>query len=111
MVEFCEKCGGLMMPQKGERTTILECRRCGKRRLVKERVDFKFSTHSEKGGRGVVVVEKKSVVDVLPKTTQQCPKCEHTEAFWWLQQTRSADEAPTRFYKCVKCNHIWREYE
>lgn len=109
--EFCEKCEGLMMPQKGEKTTILVCRKCGKRKLVKQKSGFNISTHSERSGANVVVVDRKSAVEVLPKTTQQCLKCEHTEAFWWLQQTRSADEAPTRFYKCVKCGHIWREYE
>jgi len=25
-------------------------------------------------------------------------------------QTRAADEPPTRFYRCTKCGHTWREY-
>ncbi|MBS3171381.1 hypothetical protein J4449_02085 [Candidatus Woesearchaeota archaeon] len=28
----------------------------------------------------------------------------------WLVQTRAADEAATRFFKCVKCMHTWRAY-
>jgi DNA-directed RNA polymerase, subunit M/Transcription elongation factor TFIIS len=40
-----------------------------------------------------------------------CPKCGNHEAYYWMIQTRAADEPPTRFYKCVKCGHTWREYE
>ena len=28
-----------------------------------------------------------------------------------LKQTRSADEAPTRFFECAKCGHKWRDYD
>ncbi|MBS3055577.1 MAG: hypothetical protein J4452_03755 [Candidatus Aenigmarchaeota archaeon] len=46
----------------------------------------------------------------LPKTHIVCPNCEHGEAAWWMQQTRSADEPPTLFYKCIKCGYGWRSY-
>lgn len=46
----------------------------------------------------------------LPKTEVECPKCGHNEAYWWMIQTRSADEAPTTFYRCVNCGHTWRDY-
>ena len=39
-----------------------------------------------------------------------CGKCGHDEAVWWMLQTRSADEPTTQFYRCVKCNHTWRNY-
>ena len=39
-----------------------------------------------------------------------CPKCGNKEAVWWIQQTRSSDEAPTLFLRCTKCKHAWREY-
>jgi len=45
-----------------------------------------------------------------PKTNEECPKCKHKEAYYWLVQTRAADEAATRFFKCVKCMHTWRAY-
>ena len=40
----------------------------------------------------------------------ECPKCGHYEAFWVMRQTRAADEPTTRIYRCVKCQHTWREY-
>ena len=46
----------------------------------------------------------------LPKIKVFCPKCGHNEAVWWIRQTRSADEAPTTFYRCTKCKYSWREY-
>ncbi len=107
-MEFCEKCGGVLIPRKSEKTTILECRKCGKRRFVKKG-NYRFRIASEREERKTVVVEEK--VEVLPRTRIRCPKCEHDEAFWWMQQTRSADEPPTRFFRCAKCGHTWREYQ
>ena len=40
-----------------------------------------------------------------------CPKCGHDRASYELLQTRSADEAPTRFFTCEKCGHKWRGYD
>ena len=56
----------------------------------------------------IAVVEKK--VETLPKTKEECPKCKHPEAYYWLLQTRAADEAATRFFRCAKCNYTWRVY-
>ncbi|MBE5728970.1 hypothetical protein IHI26_01255 [Candidatus Parvarchaeota archaeon] len=39
-----------------------------------------------------------------------CPKCGELKVIGWSQQTRSSDEPPTRFYKCMKCGYTWREY-
>ena len=42
---------------------------------------------------------------------KECPSCHQIAKFiQWQVQTRSADEAPTTFYKCSKCNHTWRDY-
>ena len=46
----------------------------------------------------------KSTIDI------DCEKCHGKEGVWWSFQTRSADEPETRFYKCIKCNHTWRDY-
>lgn len=41
-----------------------------------------------------------------------CPNenCNSKQAYFYQLQTRSADEPPTSFYKCVECSKQWREY-
>jgi len=56
----------------------------------------------------IEVIDKK--IEILPKVEQECPKCKNAHAYFWLLQTRSADEAETTFYKCTKCNYTWRTY-
>jgi len=74
-----------------------------------------------KGGDVDLSEESKSVKEVhmvkevddqnLPKATAECPKCSHNKAYFFVRQTRSADESPTAFYTCVKCGHKWRDYD
>ncbi len=109
-MEFCEKCESLLIPLKAGKTTYLTCRKCGKRKVAKTR-DFKVTSVKNPMNEKIVVVEKKHKLEVLPTTLAQCPKCEFGQAYWWMQQTRSADEPPTRFFRCAKCGHTWREYE
>jgi len=86
--------------------------RCGSVVKSKKKVsDFKLSLNPIKTAKEIVVVEKEKQFEVLPETVIVCPQCNNKKAFWWMQQTRSGDEAPTRFYKCTKCKHVWREYE
>jgi transcription factor S len=56
------------------------------------------------------VMDTDNSPDALPTTTVECPKCGNNTAFWWMLQTRSADEATTQFYRCTKCVHTWRNY-
>jgi DNA-directed RNA polymerase subunit M len=109
-MEFCDRCEELMIPRKSGKHNILICRKCGKRRSTKEK-DFKLAVTTDKKPEKIIVVEKKAQFEALPKTTAVCPACENNQAYWWMQQTRAGDEPPTRFFKCVKCSHIWREYE
>jgi len=48
--------------------------------------------------------------ELLPKTKERCPECQNEEAYHWEIQTRAGDEPATRFYKCTKCKHVWRDY-
>lgn len=44
-----------------------------------------------------------------PQTAVTCSKCNHDKAYFTEVQTRSADEAATLFFTCVKCGNKWRE--
>ena len=83
----------------------LVCKRCGAVR--KEDSD---NLVREKGteDKGVEVVENEQEVS-YPLTDIECPKCGHGRAYYWLLQTRAADEAETRFFRCEKCKYTWRE--
>jgi len=98
------------MSVKKKRTrNILACGVCGKETaLKKQKIIISESLPAKK--EGIVIMKKGDEVIDMPKTHVICPKCEHNEAYWWMQQTRSADEPPTVFYKCVKCKYGWRSY-
>ena len=106
-VEFCKKCGSIMLPERKGKSVFLKCRKCG-HKTNKGPKDIRIVEANPKV-KGVVILEKNETI--LPTTEKMCPKCEHTKAYYWLQQTRSADEPPTQFFRCVKCKHVWREYK
>ena len=47
--------------------------------------------------------------DNVDRTQENCPKCNHPEAYFMQIQIRSADEPMSVFYKCVSCGHQWNE--
>lgn len=66
-----------------------------------------MSMKEEIKNKDIEVMESQE--NVLPKVEIMCPKCKHNEAYWWEQQIRAADEPATRFFKCCKCEHTWRD--
>ena len=67
------------------------------------------STEQIKEMKATAVIKEKDT-NVMPTVAETCPKCGNKEAYFWTSQTRSADEAETKFFKCTKCKHTWREY-
>ncbi len=106
-MEFCKKCGSIMVPVKKKDSAYLACRKCGYD--TKKKVANLKITEAGKKETKVYVLEKDT--SNLPTTSKMCPKCEHMKAWWWLQQTRAADEPPTQFFRCCNCSHVWREYK
>ena len=106
-LEFCDKCGSILVPEKKGKSITLKCRKCKftRRKDAKtvKLVEEKKKTHS------VVIIEKDDVP--LPITERECEKCQNKKAYYWLQQTRDADEPPTQFFRCTKCKFVWREYK
>jgi DNA-directed RNA polymerase subunit M len=103
-MKFCDECGS-MMKTEGDSWV---CGSCGHE-----------SGRNEEQEAGMVTTEgqeESEIVDVtdaenkgLPSTTTKCPKCEHDEAYYYMQQIRAADESETRFFICTECEHKWRE--
>jgi transcription factor S len=95
-VLICPKCGYSTTREIGEELAVISSN----------------SPSSFDGGAGSVlkVVEADKMPNALPTTSADCPKCGNNLAFWWMLQTRSADEATTQFYRCTQCNHTWRNY-
>ena len=94
------------------------CRKCGYEGEIKKKSDKpkdpaldNGKIYTEEGKAAVdddmVVIDKDTIT--LPKTKVFCEKCGHPEAYYYIRQTRSADEPSTTFYRCCKCNHSWRE--
>ena len=106
---FCQKCGTIMIPAKHGGKTRLRCPKCRFSTAIakKQKIAIKEEVKTTKESK-IEVIDKK--VEILPKTKEECPKCHHTEAFYWLVQTRGADEPETQFFKCTKCMHTWRKY-
>ena len=106
-MEFCPKCKLALVVKEENGKRMLVCRKCG--HTTDKYKPLQISEKIEKNPLdSVVVVEKNE--EALPKTRATCPECGNKEAVWWVQQTRSADEAPTLFFRCTKCKHSWREY-
>ncbi len=101
MSMFCSKCGSILVP--GENGFV--CPVCGW-----ESNDNVELTQESSSNKKIHMV-KKDVEESRPKATTECPKCGNNEAYFFVKQTRSADEAPTTFYECTKCHHKWRDYD
>lgn len=101
-MQFCPKCG-LILVQKRKRFV---CPKCSY--VAKDKVKLKTSEKMEEKQEIGVLKEKDSIV--WPIVSLTCPKCGNTTAYFWSTQTRAADEAETRFFRCTKCKYTWREY-
>ena len=101
-MEFCPKCGSVLI-EKRKNFGCAKCNYTAKGKVKIESTEDLNSKHKE-------IIVKKQDTNVMPVVAETCSKCGNKEAYFWTAQTRAADEAETKFYKCKKCEHTWREY-
>ncbi|MBW2967845.1 transcription factor S [Candidatus Woesearchaeota archaeon] len=112
-MQFCPKCGSIMMPKKDESGKVTIACSCGytaESGSSGAPTSFKDETKKEDKEEVKFDVADEDV-ETLPQTKEECPKCGNETAYYWLIQTRAGDESETRFLKCTKCKHTWREYD
>jgi DNA-directed RNA polymerase subunit M len=101
-MEFCEKCGGMILVQGNKAA----CVSCGKKLAKKPKIES-----SEKSEfKETIAVIKEGEDNTYPTVEMECPQCKNKKAFFWTMQTRAGDESETKFYKCTKCKYTWRKY-
>lgn len=101
MMEFCPKCGSVLIQKRKN----YGCARC--EYSTKEKLKIKTSEKIEEKNK-VAIIKKE--MNTLPIVIEKCKECGNDKAYFWTIQTRAGDEAETKFFKCTKCNHTWREY-
>ncbi len=106
MTQFCDECGS-MMHTDGD---VMVCASCGHEQPKDDDAEEFVSTESQSTDD---VIETEEGANFEGKPTADdvvCEECGHTEAWYTIKQTGSADEPPTRFFKCKDCGYRWREY-
>ena len=104
-MDFCPDCGAMLLPKDGK----LQCK-CGYVKETSQEDKEKYNVKEKVETEDNVKMLGEDI-NILPTVNEHCPKCGHDKAGYKLLQTRSADEAPTRIFTCLKCKHTWRAYD
>ena len=104
MTMFCPKCGSLLKPKTEKKKKVLACS-CGY--STKELGLAEIKEKVKQDDKEISVVDENETI--LPEIEEKCPKCGNEKAYYWTQQMRAGDEPETKFLKCTKCRHTWRD--
>jgi len=115
-MEFCDECGGMLVSEKQNGESVMKCRNCGHIQDVNGE-EMKITEEKEEDPMDRLNVSSEDDQETTrPTTMKKCPKCsenseDEKEHEWWMEQTRSSDEPATRFYECVECGNVHKEYD
>ena len=101
---FCPTCHSLLKPKMDGGKKKLACTSCNYTSTSANAA----ITETVKPSKEIEVLEER---ETRPLVDARCKKCNHLKAHHWSIQTRASDEPETRFFKCEKCKHTWREYK
>ncbi|MFB6281590.1 MAG: transcription factor S [Haloferacaceae archaeon] len=106
-MQFCDECGSMMVADGG----VMACTDCGATAERDEERADEFVSTEEQADDDVIETEAGANFEGKPTADDvTCEECGHGEAWYTIKQTASADEPPTRFFKCKQCGYRWREY-
>lgn len=114
-MDFCPKCGKLLHTEKNKNNeNILICIKCGFKRDLGENEEVVFTEEVEHNliKEMTTVFDETEIDSTKPTEDKYCEDCKKIQKIsFWMIQTRSADESPTRFFRCTICDKTWREYD
>jgi DNA-directed RNA polymerase subunit M/transcription elongation factor TFIIS len=100
-MEFCEKCGSLMLPSEKDGKKIFKCK-CGHTKSFSEDQEDSYRVSTKiKHDFKEEVINVKEITDWKEKNLKssisdfKCPKCGYDKCSLKTMQTRSADEGMT----------------
>ena len=108
-MQFCDDCGSMMKSVDGEMVCTNDD--CGATAERDEAAAEQFVSTETQTDDDVIEADPDANFEGKPTATDvTCDECGHGEAWYTIKQTASADEPPTRFFKCKECGYRWREY-
>jgi DNA-directed RNA polymerase subunit M len=105
-MQFCEECGSMTHADGDE----MVCSSCGARQPKEGDLSERYESRETQTFDDVIETSAEAEDEGKPSTEVRCESCGHDRAWYTIKQTGSADEPPTRFFKCQECGHRWRGY-
>ena len=113
---FCVDCGQLLDFELINNFSV-KCQKCGgetsldtiKNHYIESSETFELSKlwmNKLKHKEDKLREEQKNKKAVIEET---CPKCGYGKMYYYVLQTRSADEGSTVFYECIKCHYKFNQ--
>ena len=98
----------MLIPKMVDGKKVLSCS-CGYTGNESDKMTFS-SKVEQKEEKKFDIADPEQEDATMPTTEAECSKCGNRMAYWWEVQTRAGDEPATKFLKCTKCKHVWRDY-
>jgi DNA-directed RNA polymerase subunit M len=108
-MQFCDACGSMMVSRDGEMVCTDDS--CGATSEQDEGLAAQYTSTESQSDSEVIETSEEANFEGKPTANDvTCDECGHGTAWYTIKQTASADEPPTRFFKCKECGYRWREY-
>jgi DNA-directed RNA polymerase subunit M len=122
-IEFCPYCETRLETDLNNQNNSVKCTNCGSTIQMRKQdsisdnatPNLSLENSSISSDQEIRLLDdtnkKQNTSNPLPTIDVACPKCKNGKAFWWIAQTRSADDPSTQFFRCTNCNNTWRNYD